>query len=584
MVGPFYNRRTRRESRGMFRVTALRRLAVLTVLELLVLALPVVTTTAQPAPVQVIQSSDGTVYLAQGTNAWTMVPNAISDAELAGLTPSGELDGAIPAPFLSASELLAPLQAVQDTSGALYLVQGGNVWILVPTQVSDADLAGLSIVGQIGGEISAPALSVPNAPVDAAPPPVAVAPPLQPVPAQANVSAVGNPNGTIKIVSSLPRDGNSKSQTDSIVNAFRMALDEVQNTAGGATIMYQDVDGGTPSRGDWDAAKESENASLVLRDPDVMVYIEGASGSDLNAPGRFGGSLGGPAKVSIPILCPASLGMISPANPHAGLTKNIPGATAPGEPDIYYYGGCKRNYTRVVPSDDIQAAAAARWSKDLGATRAYVLFGVDGGMAAVYAATAPKVGLRLVGGPEGIYPQAGDYRALAQKIRQSGADVVFFDSDVLSDAATLWRDLRATLGTSVKLMGSNGLFNHEFIDAAGPVAEGTYTVSASIPANKLRGAGAQWYANYKARFNTEPSGYAIYGYESMKVALDAIQRAGKKDRGVVRDAIFSTRNFDGALGRWSFTDTGDTTLTTVYGRQVRNGRFDDANAVALQAP
>ena len=70
----------------------------------------------------------------------------------------------------------------------------------------------------------------------------------------------------------------------------------------------------------------------------------------------------------------------------------------------------------------------------------------------------------------------------------------------------------------------------------------------------------------------------------MKVALDAIQRAGKKDRGVVCDAIFSTRNFDGALGRWSFTDTGDTTLTTVYGRQVRNGRFDDANAVALQAP
>jgi branched-chain amino acid transport system substrate-binding protein len=70
----------------------------------------------------------------------------------------------------------------------------------------------------------------------------------------------------------------------------------------------------------------------------------------------------------------------------------------------------------------------------------------------------------------------------------------------------------------------------------------------------------------------------------MKVALDAIQRAGRKDRAAIRDAILSTSNFDGALGRWSFTNTGDTTLTTVYGRQVISGQFSDANAVTLQAP
>jgi ABC-type branched-subunit amino acid transport system substrate-binding protein len=70
----------------------------------------------------------------------------------------------------------------------------------------------------------------------------------------------------------------------------------------------------------------------------------------------------------------------------------------------------------------------------------------------------------------------------------------------------------------------------------------------------------------------------------MKVAIDAIQRAVGKDRAAIRDAIFSTSNFDGALGRWSFTNTGDTTLTTVYGRQVINGQFSDAKAVTLQAP
>ena len=52
----------------------------------------------------------------------------------------------------------------------------------------------------------------------------------------------------------------------------------------------------------------------------------------------------------------------------------------------------------------------------------------------------------------------------------------------------------------------------------------------------------------------------------------------------IRDAVFATRDFDGVLGKWSFTDTGDTTLTGMSGRQVKNGKWDDDSTVALQAP
>ena len=111
-------------------------------------------------------------------------------------------------------------------------------------------------------------------------------------------------------------------------------------------------------------------------------------------------------------------------------------------------------------------------------------------------------------------------------------------------------DLRAALGGNIKLMGVNSIFNQGFIDATGPAAEGTYIVSPSVPYSKLSGAGAQWYANYRAHFDSEPSGYAIYGYEAMRVALNAIQRTGKKDRAAIRDAILSTRNFVGPLRRY----------------------------------
>jgi len=358
-----------------------------------------------------------------------------------------------------------------------------------------------------------------------------------------------------------------------------MALQEIGADAqgnggkiGGATIQLLDLDDATAAKGAWDAAKEAENANQALNDPDVMVYL-----------GTFNS---GAAKVSIPILCKANLGMVSPANTYPGLTKKIEGAVEANEPDVYY-DGCKRNYTRVVPSDEIQGAAAANWAKQLGATKAYVLDDTElygHGLGVVFAGTAPKVGLQLVGGPEGIDSKASDYRALAQKVRQSGADVVFYGGITQNNAGKLWQDLRATLGNDVKLMGPDGIYEQAFLDAGGPAAEGAYITFGGVPPSKLSGSGAAWYTKYKSTFNAEPEAYAGYGYEAMKVALAAIQSAGRKDRATIRDAIFSTKNFNGVLGTWSFTDTGDTTLTNMSGRQVKNGAFDDANAVTLAAP
>jgi branched-chain amino acid transport system substrate-binding protein len=302
----------------------------------------------------------------------------------------------------------------------------------------------------------------------------------------------------------------------------------------------------------------------------------------------------GAAEVSIPILCAANIGMISPANTYPGLTKKVEGVAA-NEPDVYYPNGCKRNYTRVIPSDELQGAVAANWSKQLGATKAYILDDTQlygHGIAVFYQSTAQKIGLQVVGGPEGIDPQASDYRALAQKIRQAGADVVFAGIITPNNAGKLWQDLRDTLGPNVRLMGPDGIYEQAFIDAAGQAAEDTYITFGGIPPSKLTGKGAQWYQSYKQQFNQEPEAYAAYAYESAKVVLQAIQNAAgscqthnsAQCRGAVRDAIFGTKNFDGVLGQWSFTDTGDTTLTTMSGRQVKNGAFDDANSVVLTAP
>jgi branched-chain amino acid transport system substrate-binding protein len=388
-----------------------------------------------------------------------------------------------------------------------------------------------------------------------------------PAPLLASGSSV---SGSIKIVSSLPHGGIDKERTDSIVNAFKMALSEHNYRIAGTTVSYVDIDDAVLT-GNADAASETANANMAVNDPAVMVYL--------------GPLYSAAARQVIPVLCRANVAMISFSNTYPGLTRqNL--YNAPGEPDSYY-PDCSRNYTRVVATDDEQGAAGAGFARRIGATRVYVLH--DSGasteaVAAAFANTAGKLGLRVVGGPEGTDSAAGNYHALAQKVRASGADLVYWAGGAQVGGGTLWRDLRAELGPNLKLMGPDGINDDGFVAAAGSAAEGTYATSPGLLPTQLTGKGADWYQRYKQQFQSEPDPMAAYGYEAMNVALAAIERADRMDRAAIRDAILTTHDYDGILGRWSFSPTGDTTLARMAVRPVRNGRWDNSRAQVIDAP
>jgi branched-chain amino acid transport system substrate-binding protein len=383
--------------------------------------------------------------------------------------------------------------------------------------------------------------------------------------AGATPMATARPSGqadVIKLVSSLPHTGASKGLADSISNGIKMAIDDMGGKVGSFTIRYEPWDDATAATGKWDAAKESDNANKAIADPDLMVYI-----------GTFNS---GAAKISIPILNKAGLAMISPGNTYPGLTKKIPGAVEQNEPDVYYPSG-KRTYMRVIPSDDIQGPAAANWAKDLGAKTVGVLDDTElygHGIAAIFAQKAKALGMNVVG-PQGIDRNASDYRALALQLKSQNVDLVFFGGITDNNAGKLWQDLRGVIGPDVKLMGPDGIFEDAFLKAAGTAAEGTYLTFGGVPGNKLTGKGADWYKAYKAKYQMEPEAYAAYGYEATAATLNAIKQAGVKDRAKILDALWATKNFTGVLGQaWSFSETGDTTLTTMGGSTVKDAKFE----------
>lgn len=374
----------------------------------------------------------------------------------------------------------------------------------------------------------------------------------------------GGDKGTIDIWSSLPRQGSSKAQTDTMVLAIKMAIEERGGKVAGYTINYVDKDDSTAAAGKWDEATEIKNANDAVANDKLVAYL-----GTLNS---------GAAKLSIPILCTKGIAMVSAANTFVGLTKPF----EPGEPDKYYPGGCKKNYFRVITNDLLQGKAGALWASQLGAKKVYVIDDTEvygKGLADVFAKEAPVNGLEVLG-RDGIDGKASDYKALADKIKAAGPDLIYYGGITQNNAGQLWRDLRDAM-PDVKLMGPDGIYESEFLKAATDAAEGTYITTTAIPPDQLTGKGAEFIKNYTAKHPNNPvEGYTAYAYESALVVLAAIERAAAKNpkdvlalRALVLDEIKATKDFAGILGKWSFDADGDTTLADVSGLIITSGDF-----------
>ena len=369
----------------------------------------------------------------------------------------------------------------------------------------------------------------------------------------------GTSSNQINVYSSLPRQGSNAAQTDALVASIREILDGKK--VGDFTIKYTDLDDSSAANnGDWDGAVAQQNATTAANDPDAMVFI-----------GHFNS---GAAKLTVPILNAACLVMISPANTYPGLTTAVEGVTEPGEPESYYPGGY-RNYTRVISTDDKQGGAGAAWAKELGATKAYVLDDTQvygKGLARAWALFATQLGIEVVsadGTSEGFDAKATDYAALAQKIKDSGADFIYIGSITGQNTGKLWKDLRAAM-PDVKIMSGDGVFEAAFYEGTGEAGNGTYLTFGGVgPNEQTSEAGKKWVADYKAaNEGKDPPVYGIYGAAAAQLALDALTRAGTNDRYEVLKAVFATKDFASYLGTFSINAEGDTTLAEATGYQI----------------
>ncbi len=249
-----------------------------------------------------------------------------------------------------------------------------------------------------------------------------------------------------------------------------------------------------------------------------------------------------------------------------------------------------KSYFRTATTDAIQGPFAAQYLyKDSKKRKVFVIddkktYGA--GLAATFTSEFKELGGKIVG-TEHINPDTKDFSSVATKVKNSGADVVYYGGEY-PQAGPLSKQIKAA-GAKIPLVGGDGIYSTDFIKLAGASATGDLATSVGAPVEKLPSA-KEFVANYKAEGYKEAyEAYGGYSYDSAWAIIEAVKAVVEGNDGELPDdarakitEAMQNVTFDGVTGKVAFDEFGDTTnkQLTVYSvegtewKPVKSGTYE----------
>ena len=155
---------------------------------------------------------------------------------------------------------------------------------------------------------------------------------------------------------------------------------------------------------------------------------------------------------------------------------------------------------------------------------------------------------------EGINTGDKDFSALVSKIKQSGADLVYWGG-LHTEGGLIVRQMRDQ-GVKAPLMGGDGITSDEFASIAGPGVEGTLMTYGPDPRNNPEAKTVV--EKFRAK-KFEPEAYTLYSYAAVQIIKQAAEAAKSLDPKKVAEKMHSGMKFKTVLGDISYDKKGDIT-------------------------
>ncbi len=150
-----------------------------------------------------------------------------------------------------------------------------------------------------------------------------------------------------------------------------------------------------------------------------------------------------------------------------------------------------------------------------------------------------------------------DYKAQLTKIKSMNPDAVFC-SALYEEGAVILSQARK-MGIKVPFVGGNGFNSPKVIEIAKEAAEGL-VVATPWFADRNTPKVKSFVARYEKAYGKKPDQFAAQAYDALYIMAEALKKAGKADRGLLRDSLAGVKNFDGVLGKFSFDAERDVVM------------------------
>lgn len=363
---------------------------------------------------------------------------------------------------------------------------------------------------------------------------------------------------TLTVYSSLPRHGVSAARARAVAAGQRLALRDVRAHVGRFRVRLKQLDSTRPEARVWDPALVSANAKLATDDPTAIAYL-----GELDY---------GATAVSLPLTNDRGLLQISPEDGLTSLTRVAPGSPRQG-PERYYPSG-RRTFLRLTPSDLLQAKALLRRARRLGVRQPALISsqGVYGReLAGSLLALSRARGLAPVHSDE-LDADPARIAALVTSLKDVGADGIIYAGVAEPTTRPLLAELARQL-PDVPVLASGGV---AALNPAAPMGSAPARVEALTPilppsayppeARRLLRRLAHEAGRAAARID------ALYGYESMRIVLQALRGSGGKLEGVVRVALAPGPRRS-PLGLYQVRASGDSSARRFALLRLKGGRF-----------
>ncbi|MEV5707563.1 branched-chain amino acid ABC transporter substrate-binding protein [Actinoallomurus sp. NPDC052274] len=227
----------------------------------------------------------------------------------------------------------------------------------------------------------------------------------------------------------------------------------------------------------------------------------------------------------------------------------------------------------VNGTGDQQAVAAMTWMTKSGAKKVALLHDNTSYSKDIAVRTAAE--LDKPGGPDkatldAVNPGESDYSANVTNVLRKNPDFIYW-TGYYQEGGLILRQLRQA-GYKGRFMVADGSVDAKLVKiAGGTAAEGAYATMTQTP-DTIQGA-ENWIATYKQKFGADPGPYSTQSYDAVRVAAEAIKKAGGTDGDKLATALEGINGLQLFSGPLKFTDRHTLTSGGFVILVVKNGKF-----------